>query len=42
MLVCPGCFRIGSGIARVRLFQVGRGVAPAPQFAERLEAGNRK
>jgi hypothetical protein len=34
--------RIGSGITRVRLFQVGRGVEPAPQFVERLEARNRK
>jgi hypothetical protein len=31
-----------SGIARVRLFQVGRGVAPTPQFREYLEACNRK
>jgi hypothetical protein len=42
MLVCPGCFRIGSGIVRIYFFGVGRGGAPAPQFLERLEAGNRK
>src|SRR6476660_6095807 len=42
MLVRPGCFGIGSGIVCVRLFQVGRGVAPAPQLVERLEARNRK
>jgi hypothetical protein len=42
MVVRPGCFGIGSGIARVRLFQVGRGVAPAPQLVERLEARNRQ
>jgi hypothetical protein len=42
MLVRPGCFRIGSGIARVYFFRVERGIAPAPQFLERLEAGNGK
>jgi Cobalamin synthesis protein cobW C-terminal domain len=42
MLVRPGCFGIGSGIARVHFFWGRRGVAPAPQFLERLEARNRK
>jgi hypothetical protein len=42
MLVSPACFGIGSGIGRVRFYWLGRDVAPAPQFRERLEARNRK